>query len=79
MASGKTVMAVDEGGFRETVTPDTGMLVPPDEDHIIQVVKFISKEPERYHDACIARAQEFDSGKFSRHLRDLVKRYQDSL
>lgn len=79
MASGKPVVAVDAGGFRETVTPDTGILVPPDEDHIIQAVKFISKDPERYHDACIARAREFDSGKFSRLLRDLVKRYQDSL
>ena len=30
MASGKPVVAVDEGGYRETVTPATGMLVAPD-------------------------------------------------
>ena len=78
MASGKPVVAVNGGGFQETVTPDTGILVPADEGHIIQAIKCISKNPEKYHDACIARAREFDTEKFSRQLRNLVKRYQDS-
>ena len=34
MASGKPVVAVDEGGFRETVTPQTGVLIEPSQVNI---------------------------------------------
>lgn len=72
MASGKPVIAVNEGGFRETITPETGILVPPNEKSIIDAVQEISKNPERYHDPCIARAYEFDQIKFIEKLRMLV-------
>jgi len=75
MASGKPVVAVNDGGYRETVTPETGILVPPDDDQLIQAITHISENPRRYHDACIARAHEFDSEKFSKSLQDLVTRY----
>jgi glycosyltransferase involved in cell wall biosynthesis len=78
MACGKPVIAVNEGGFRETVTPETGILVQSDEKSIIDAVRFLSKNPERYHDACIARAQEFDQKKFAEKLRALVNKYQIS-
>ena len=76
MASGKPVVAVNEGGFRETVTPETGILVQPDVESIIGAVRHISQNPEHYHDACIARAQEFDQKKFSERLHALINRYQ---
>lgn len=60
MASGKPVVAVDEGGYRETMTPETGLLVKPYVPDIVSAVRQISKDPSHYHDACEARAREFD-------------------
>jgi glycosyltransferase involved in cell wall biosynthesis len=72
MASGKPVAAVDEGGYRETITKDTGMLVEPDTESIAKAVRRISKNPALYHDACIARAKEFDIVQFSELLKTAV-------
>ncbi|MDD1719950.1 MAG: glycosyltransferase, partial [Methanoregulaceae archaeon] len=60
MASGKPVVAVNEGGFRETVTAKTGILVPADHREIRDAVMQISSNPERFRKACEARAREFD-------------------
>jgi len=68
MASGKPVVAVNSGGFRETVTPDTGTLVNPDALAIVSAIRRISEKPDQYHDACIARAQEFDISVFAEKL-----------
>ena len=70
MASGKPVVAVDEGGYRETVTRATGMLVKPDVGSVIEAVRAVSRNPERYRVACEARAREFDVAGF----REQVKR-----
>ena len=64
MASGKPVIAVNTGGYRETVTPDTGILVQPDVQSIIDAVRFISLNPDQYHDACVARAYKFTITRF---------------
>jgi glycosyltransferase involved in cell wall biosynthesis len=72
MASGKPVVAVDSGGFPETVTPLTGMLVQPDIISIATAIRQISKDPAQYHDACLARAKEFDITVFERKIRGLV-------
>jgi glycosyltransferase involved in cell wall biosynthesis len=69
MASGKPVIAVDEGGFRETVTPQTGMLVEPSLVNIVNAIKTLSRNPESYREACIARAREFDLP----HFEDRIK------
>jgi len=70
MASGKPVVAVDEGGYRETVTPMTGMLVRPDAGAIARAVRAVSRNPGQYREACKARAREFDIAGF----REQVKR-----
>jgi glycosyltransferase involved in cell wall biosynthesis len=72
MASGKPVVAVNEGGYRETVTKDTGMLVEPDGESIMTAVRRISENPAQYHDACIARAKEFNIAHFSEVLKNAV-------
>jgi glycosyltransferase involved in cell wall biosynthesis len=69
MASGKQVVAVNEGGFRETVTADTGILVPPDIGKIIDAIKAIGLNPERNRESCRARARKFDISRFG----DLIK------
>jgi len=75
MASGKPVIAVNEGGFCETVTPETGILVHPDAESIIDAVRSFSKDPKQYHDACIVRAHEFDLVIFTEKLYVLVNKY----
>lgn len=77
MASGKPVVAVDEGGFKETVTPETGVLVPPDVEAIIKAVSAVGTVPEKYRNACITRAQEFDISRFSKLLKIAVSKNKD--
>jgi glycosyltransferase involved in cell wall biosynthesis len=72
MASGKPVVAVDEGGFLETVTKETGILVRSDVLSIVAAVRQISENPAQYHDACIARALEFDISVFAEQIRKKV-------
>lgn len=73
MACGKPVVAVNEGGFRETVTEKTGMLVPADVSNICDAIKKISDYPERYKDECIRQAEKFDIPRFEREIRDMVR------
>lgn len=62
MASGKPVVAVNEGGFKETVVHgETGLLVGANRDELVRAVKEIARGPDRYKDACITRAKEFDT------------------
>lgn len=72
MAAGKPVVAVNEGGFRETVTPETGMLVRADVREIADAIHRISVEPEQYRKSCMERAKVFDLSGFSRSIRSIV-------
>jgi glycosyltransferase involved in cell wall biosynthesis len=80
MASGKPVIAVNEGGFRETVTPQTGLLVGASQDIIIDAIKSLSGNPESFKHACIERAKEFDLNifkeKFTSAMNDAYSKYQ---
>ena len=68
MASGKPVVAVNEGGYRETVTEQTGLLVEPDVDKIVWAVRFIAHDPARYREHCLSRAKEFDIAEFRKQI-----------
>ncbi len=72
MASGKPVVATDEGGFRETVTPGTGLLVPANTEALILALQTIGKDPSAYKNACEARAKEFDNVRFGQLLKTAV-------
>ena len=72
MAAGKPVVAVNEGGFRETVTAETGMLVDADPERIASAVRAVSADPERYREACLARARLFDLSVFADRIRRVV-------
>jgi glycosyltransferase involved in cell wall biosynthesis len=72
MASGKPVVAVNEGGYRETVTNETGMLVDPSVASLVKAIRFISKNPQQYREACLKRASDFDLTKFTRQLKEAV-------
>jgi glycosyltransferase involved in cell wall biosynthesis len=73
MASGKPVVAVNEGGFKETVVDGkTGVLVNSDCQSIIEAVKFISKSPSGYGDECFKRAARFDISIFERSMKESI-------
>jgi glycosyltransferase involved in cell wall biosynthesis len=72
MASGKPVVAVNEGGYRETVTGQTGLLVEPNVDKIAGAVRFIAKDPARYREHCFNRAKEFDIAEFRNQIEAAI-------
>ncbi len=72
MASGKPVVAVEEGGFLETVTNETGILSAPSVKALEKAILSISEKPERYRDSCFSRAQEFDISIFEKKMRDKI-------
>lgn len=74
MASGKAVIAVDEGGYRESVVHgETGWLVSPTVDTIADAIRGASTEDlARMRSACEARARGFDVERFVRQMRALV-------
>jgi glycosyltransferase involved in cell wall biosynthesis len=72
MASGKPVIAVNEGGFRETVTEKTGLLINADLHSIIEAIKFISNKPEKYKESCLKQATKFDISIFSKNIKNVI-------
>jgi glycosyltransferase involved in cell wall biosynthesis len=70
MASGKPVIAVNEGGFKETVVDGkTGVLVEANVQNIIGAVKSISKNPSSYGSECFKRAAVFDISIFENCMK----------
>jgi len=74
MASGKPVVAVNEGGFKETVVHGkTGQLVEGDRDELVKAVKEIAMDPERYKKACMERAMDFDTSIFQNKIQMAIR------
>ncbi len=69
MASGKPVVAVNEGGYRETVTEKTGILVDPSVASLVKAIRVIAQNPERYKETCLLRARDFDLVQFTSKLK----------
>ena len=74
MASGKPVIAPNEGGNRETVIDGvTGRLIDDiDADKLAEAIKKIGAEPEKYKEACQARAKEFDTEVFIKKIKEKI-------
>ena len=73
MASGKPTVAVKEGGYLETVLDGvTGLLVEPEVSSIVKAIKEVSSDPQRYQEACINRAKEFDVSVMLHKMRAML-------
>lgn len=72
MASGKPVVAVCEGGYRETVTNATGILTSAEVPVLREAVHFLSENPESYRSACLQQAAKFDKDNFAKKIREAV-------
>jgi len=75
MASGKPVIAPNEGGYKETViNGKTGILIDDiNEDKIISSVALLSKNTKKFKNACLERAKKFNIRIFSRKLKREIK------
>ena len=71
MASGKPVIAVNEGGFTETVVNgETGLLVEA-------VCASLRANPDRYKAKCMKRANEFDVSVFLKRIHRFIPEYDN--
>lgn len=75
MASGKPVVAANEGGYKETVIDGvTGSLIDNiNPDRLVNALKKVGKDPERYKEACLKRASEFDTRVFVKEMKEVLK------
>ena len=76
MASGKAVVAVDEGGYRESVVHrETGWLEPATPERLAARVSEATPEAlATMRGPCEARARRFDTRGFVDRMRDLLER-----
>lgn len=74
MASGKPVIAPNDGGYKETViNGQTGILIDDiNEDKIVKAVKELGKNPEEYKNACLEQAQKFDVSIFVEKMKKII-------
>lgn len=76
MASGKPVIAPNEGGYKETVVEGiTGRLIDDiNEEKLIQAINEIGKNPEKYKDFCREQAEKFDIKSFIEKIKKQIKK-----
>ena len=76
MASGKPVIAPNEGGYKETVIDGvTGKLIDDiNVDKLVNAVKEIGEKPQKYKDACIEQARKFDTAVFIKRIKEEIRR-----
>ncbi len=72
MASGKPVVAVCEGGYRETINNETGILTSPKISALCSAIRQVSNNPESYKHSCFQQASRFDTSIFSSKMKKVV-------
>jgi glycosyltransferase involved in cell wall biosynthesis len=81
MASGKPVIAANEGGYKESViSGENGILIDEiDADKIataiVDIENNLLKDPNRYKEPCINRAKKFDTEVFIEKIRNQIDNY----
>lgn len=75
MASGKPVIAPNEGGYKETVIDAvTGKLINDiNVDRLVNTIKEIGENPQKYKDACIEQAKKFDTKVFIKKIKEQIE------
>jgi len=76
MASGKPVIAANEGGYKETVIDGiTGKLINNiNEEKLIEAIKEIGKNPKKYKSACLKQAKKFDIKLFIKKIKEQIEK-----
>jgi len=75
MASGKPVIAPNEGGYKETIINNiTGELIDNiNVDKLVNAVKKAGKNPKQYKNACLKQAKKFDTKIFVKKIKEQIK------
>lgn len=75
MASGKPVIAPNEGGYKETIlNGKTGILIDNiDENKLMKAIKKI-KDPKKYRMACLKQAKKFSTKSFIKKMRKEIRK-----
>lgn len=79
MASGKPTIASNEGGYKETITNKTGVLIDNiDPEKLTNAIKKINKElkenPNKYKNECIKQAEKFDVKNFIEKIKKEIEK-----
>lgn len=80
MASGKLVIASNEGGYKESIINNkTGILIDNiNPDKLANTIKKISKElkknPKKYKSACLKQAKKFDTKIFIKKIKEQIEK-----
>ncbi|MBA3285389.1 MAG: glycosyltransferase [Nitrosopumilus sp.] len=80
MASGKPVIAPDEGGYRESVIHnETGILIDSiDTQKLTEAIKHLSlhvgDNPDYHRKECEAQAQKYDTATFISKIKELIEK-----
>jgi glycosyltransferase involved in cell wall biosynthesis len=74
MASGKPVIAPNEGGYKETVIDGvTGKLIDNiDVNKLADAIKELGKSPWKYKSACLKQARKFDTKIFIKKIKEVI-------
>lgn len=74
MASGKPVVAPNEGGYKETVVDGkTGELTDQiDSDKLVAATLKIGQDPKRFKNACFNQAMKFDTSIFIEKIKKII-------
>ncbi|MEK6889063.1 MAG: glycosyltransferase [Nanoarchaeota archaeon] len=80
MASGKPVIAPNEGGYKETIiNGKTGLLINDiNTEKLINAIKTIGKKPEKYKNACLKQAKKFDTKRFIEKIKEEIKKQHEN-
>jgi len=75
MASGKVVLAVNEGGYRESVVDGvTGFLLPPQAEAFVKKIRELDRAKLlAMKEACIAQARKFDVKVFVEKMKAVIE------
>lgn len=78
MAAGKPVVAVNEGGYKESVIDgETGFLTNPDTDSIVEGIKKI-ENPLDFRKNCEKQAVKFSRERFTEEIKQVVKVFESN-
>lgn len=78
MASGKPVIAPNEGGYKETLVDGlTGRLIDDiDADKLVSAIREVDQDPQKYKTACQQAARKLDTSIFIAAIRRIIEEYQ---
>jgi len=75
MGHGVPVIALSQGGVKETVIHNTtGMLFDtPEVESLVQVLQAFERQKRDWSDACVIQAKKFSKERFMKDLKDFVE------